>query len=94
MLRRNGFPLPAIRAGADGADEYVRQLKALAADYSTDDLPPRITADTLVIHGRQDRNVRFLADGIADAGPALIGKAGHCSPIEQPQSFTAVMRLW
>lgn len=37
-----------------GAAEYVRQLKALAADYSTEDLLPRITADTLVIHGRQD----------------------------------------
>jgi pimeloyl-ACP methyl ester carboxylesterase len=82
-----------------GADEYIRQLKALAADYSTEDLLPRITADTLVIHGRQDRvvvaeEVEFLADGIAGAALALIEEAGHCSPIEQPQAFTAVMRLW
>ena len=76
-----------------GADEYIRQLKALAADYSTEDLLPRITADTSVIHGRQDRvvveeEVEFLADGIAGAGLALIEEAGHCSPIEQPQAFT------
>jgi pimeloyl-ACP methyl ester carboxylesterase len=82
-----------------GADEYVRQLKALARDYSTEDLLPRITADTLVIHGRQDRivteeEVCFLADGVAGAGLALIEESGHCSPIEQPQAFTAVMRLW
>ena len=60
---------------------------------------PRITADTLVIHGRQDRvvvegDVVFLAEGIAGAALALIEEAGHCSPIEQPQAFTAVMRLW
>jgi pimeloyl-ACP methyl ester carboxylesterase len=53
----------------------------------------------LVIHGRQDRvvpeeEVEFLADGIAGAVLALIEEAGHCSPIEQPQAFTAVMRLW
>jgi len=24
----------------------------------------------------------------------LIAEAGHCSPIEQSQAFTAVMRLW
>src|SRR5258705_1003152 len=65
----------------------------------TEDLLPRITADTLVIHGRQDRvvpeeEVEFLADGIAGAALALIEEAGHCSPIEQPQAFTAVMRLW
>ena len=82
-----------------GADGYIRQLKALAADYSTEDLLPRITADTLVIHGRQDRvvveeEVEFLAEGIAGAALALIDEAGHCSPIEQPQAFTAVMRLW
>jgi pimeloyl-ACP methyl ester carboxylesterase len=81
------------------AGEYIRQLKALAADYSTEDLLPRITADTLVIHGRQDRvvpeeEVEFLADGIARAALALIEEAGHCSPIAQPQAFTAVMRLW
>jgi hypothetical protein len=34
----------------------------------------------LVIHGRQDRVVPE--------------DAGHCFPIEQPQAFTAVMRLW
>lgn len=81
------------------APEYVRQLKALQADYSTEDLLPRITADTLVIHGRQDRivpeeEVRFLTDGIDGAALALIEEAGHCSPIEQPQAFTALMRLW
>ncbi len=73
-----------------GADGYIRQLNALAADYSTEALLPRITADALVIHGRQDRivteeEVRFLAAGIAGAGLASI---------EQPQAFTALMRLW
>jgi hypothetical protein len=38
---------------------FVGRL-ALAADYSTDDLLPQITADTLVIRGRQ-----VLAGGIA-----------------------------
>jgi pimeloyl-ACP methyl ester carboxylesterase len=87
----------ALRQRDMGAAEYVRQLKALAADYSTEDLLSRITANTLVIHGRQDRiveedEVRFLADGIAGAGLAMIEEAGHCSPIEQPQAFTAVLR--
>jgi pimeloyl-ACP methyl ester carboxylesterase len=48
--------LAALAAG-DGRRRYIRQLKALAAHYSTEDLLPRITADTLVIHGRQDRGV-------------------------------------
>jgi len=78
---------------------YVRQLQALARDYSTESLLPDIEADTLVIHGRQDRivteeEVRFLTDGIAGAALALIEESGHCTPIEQPQAFTAVMRLW
>ena len=64
-----------------GADGYIRQLKALAADYSTEDLLPRITADTLVIHGRQDRvvveeEVEFLAEGIAGAALALSTRPG------------------
>jgi pimeloyl-ACP methyl ester carboxylesterase len=80
-------------------DGYVRQLKALAADYSTQDLLPRISADTLVIHGRQDRIVpeaeaRFVAAGIAGARLALIEDSGHLTPLEQPQAFTAVLRLW
>jgi pimeloyl-ACP methyl ester carboxylesterase len=33
--------------------------------------------------------VRFLADGIAGAALGLIEEAGHCSPIEQPQAYTA-----
>jgi len=81
------------------ADAYARQLKALAADYATVDLLPRITADTLVIHGRQDRivteeAVQYLTAGIANASLALIEDAGHCAPIEQPQAFTALLRLW
>jgi pimeloyl-ACP methyl ester carboxylesterase len=53
----------------------------------------------LVVHGYQDcvvvrEEVEFLADGMAGAALALIEEAGHCSPIEQPQAFTAVMRLW
>jgi hypothetical protein len=31
---------------------------------------------------------------IAGHSLALIEEAGHCSPIEQPQAFTAVMPLW
>lgn len=82
-----------------GADEYVRQLKALQRDYSTEPLLENISADTLVIHGRQDRvvveeEVEFLATGIPGSGLALIEESGHCTPIEQPQAFTAVMRLW
>jgi len=89
----------------EGTDEYLRNYwthaerdldGALTEHFH---LLPRITADTLVIHGRQDRvvveeEVEFLADGIAGAALALIEEAGHCSPIEQPQAFTAVMRLW
>lgn len=81
------------------APDYVRQLRALARDYATTDLLGAITADTLVIHGRQDRvvtedEVRFLAAGIVGCALALIEDAGHCSPIEQPQAFTALMQLW
>lgn len=81
------------------SEGYVRQLQALARDYATESLLPDIEADTLVIHGRQDRiieeeEVRFLTAGIAGAALALIEESGHCTPIEQPQAFTAVMRLW
>jgi pimeloyl-ACP methyl ester carboxylesterase len=80
------------------APEYVRQLKALQADYSTEDLLALITADTVVTHGRDrivpDEEVQFMADGIAGGALGLIEEAGHCSPIEQPQAFTALMRLW
>jgi pimeloyl-ACP methyl ester carboxylesterase len=36
----------------------------------------------------------WVAQEVAGAALALIEEAGHCSPIEQPQAFTAVMRLW
>ena len=78
---------------------YIRQLQSLIGDYSTLDLLPRLKADTLVIHGRQDRVIaedeaRFLTDHVPGASLALIEEAGHCAPFEQPQAFTALMRLW
>lgn len=78
---------------------YIRQLQALTGDYETAALLPGIRADTLVIHGRQDRVIsedeaRFLAAHIPGASLALIEEAGHCAPFEQPQAFTALMRLW
>ncbi len=81
------------------AESYIRQLQALARDYQTLSLLPRIKVDTLVIHGRQDRVIaeeecRFLADHITNAKLALIEQSGHVTPLEQPQAFTAVMRLW
>jgi pimeloyl-ACP methyl ester carboxylesterase len=80
-------------------EKYVRQLKALTKNYGTFDLLPKIKAKTLVIHGRQDRVIseeecQFLADHIAHAKIALIEQSGHVTPLEQPQAFTAVMRLW
>ncbi|MFE4258060.1 alpha/beta fold hydrolase [Streptomyces sp. NPDC056883] len=78
---------------------YVRQLGALARDYATVDLLPHIEADTLVVRGRHDRVVHpdeapLLASSLRHGSLALIEDAGHCTPIEQPQALTAVMRLW
>ncbi|MFE5725158.1 alpha/beta fold hydrolase, partial [Streptomyces erythrochromogenes] len=78
---------------------YVRQLRALARDHPTVELLPRIAADTLVVRGRHDRVVHpdeapLLASSVHRAALALIEDAGHCTPIEQPQALTAVMRLW
>jgi pimeloyl-ACP methyl ester carboxylesterase len=78
---------------------FIRQLQALAGDYETVGLLPRIKADTLVIHGRQDRIIdvdeaRFLTAHTPGASLGLIDEAGHCAPFEQPQAFTALMRLW
>ncbi|MFE6911418.1 alpha/beta fold hydrolase [Streptomyces erythrochromogenes] len=78
---------------------YVRQLRALARDYPTVELLPRIAADTLVVRGRHDRVVHpdeapLLASSVHRAALALIEDAGHCTPVEQPQALTAVMRLW
>jgi pimeloyl-ACP methyl ester carboxylesterase len=80
-------------------EKYIRQLKALTRDYGTLDLLPKIKTKTLVIHGRQDRVIleeecQFLADHIANAKLALIEQSGHVTPLEQPQAFTALMRLW
>ncbi|WP_377272770.1 alpha/beta fold hydrolase [Peterkaempfera sp. SMS 1(5)a] len=80
-------------------DCHVRQLRALARDYATGPLLSRIRADTLVIHGRQDRVVaeeeaRVLAAGISGAALALIEESGHCTPVEQPEALSSVMRLW
>lgn len=81
------------------AEGYVRQLRALTRDYATEDLLAGIQADTLVIRGRQDRVINpeesvILANRIPRASLALIEGSGHVTPWEQPQAFTAVVRLW
>ncbi|MFE5809258.1 alpha/beta fold hydrolase [Streptomyces sp. NPDC056491] len=78
---------------------YVRQLQALARDCPTVDLLSRIAADTLVVRGRHDRVVHpdeapLLAASVGRGALALIEDAGDCTPIEQRQALTAVMRLW
>jgi pimeloyl-ACP methyl ester carboxylesterase len=69
----------------------VRQLGTRASDYSTGSVLSDITADTLVIHRRQDPidiedEVRYLAGAIRTASLALIEDAGQCTPVEQPQA--------
>lgn len=84
-----------------GPAAYVRQMKAMAALERHDSLPDlhRVSCPTLVIHGRQDGMFSLaeheaIADAIPKAKLAVIEECGHESPLEQPQTVTALLRDW
>lgn len=78
---------------------YCRQIQAMINDYSTLDLLPKISCETLVIHGREDalfslKGQETLARNILKAKLAIIEECGHASIMEQPVAVTALMRLF
>ncbi len=74
------------------------RLKA-AMKHDVYDRLSRITCPTLVITGKDDaliswENSRLLADKIPNAELVLLGPAGHCFWIEQPEeSYSAIRRF-
>lgn len=78
---------------------YEHQVQAMIDDYATEDLLPKISCPTLVVHAREDNTfpsaeLEFIADQIPAAQFTIIEECGHMSPLERPQAITALMRLW
>ncbi|MCP5509023.1 MAG: alpha/beta hydrolase [Chlamydiales bacterium] len=77
---------------------YKRLINALSTGEDLTAILPKISAKTLVIHGRQD--VLFSLDQheqiknlIPQAQLTIIEESGHHCPTEQPQAVTALIRL-
>lgn len=82
-----------------GEEVFIRQQQAMLARRESLSILPRIAAPTLVIHAMQDHNFslaehRELVQTIQGAKFAAIEDSGHMSPMEMPQSVTALLRFW
>ena len=80
-------------------DIYRGHFKALRDAEDLQASLPKITAKTLVIHGRQDPlftldQHQLMATLIAAGSLAIIEDAGHCCPTERPQSVTSLIRYF
>ena len=81
---------PTIHPSTQGTRRALQHRRPTAANHGRHVGDPRPSRPR---RGRGGSGVS-RRDGIDGAALALIEEAGHCSPIEQPQAFTAVMRLW
>ncbi|SON56489.1 2-hydroxy-6-oxononadienedioate/2-hydroxy-6-oxononatrienedioate hydrolase [Hartmannibacter diazotrophicus] len=92
-----GMALPALvrrMALATGADNFVRQQKAILSRPDSRPTLATIRCPTLVIVGEEDQITpvevaREIASGIAGADLAVISGSGHLSSIEAPEETTA-----
>lgn len=78
---------------------YKAHFKALRDAEDLQKHLSKISARTLIIHGRQDplfslKQHELMATLIPKASLAIIEDAGHCCPTERPQSVTALMRYF
>ena len=80
-------------------ETYKRLFRALSAGEDLTSSLSKITAPTLIIHGRQDplfsldQHLHMLKH-IPKASLTIIEESGHNSPLEQPQAVTALIRLF
>jgi pimeloyl-ACP methyl ester carboxylesterase len=77
----------------------VRQIRALLEYPGFGDDPGRIACPTVVICGREDRRTPVaahekLAGLIPGARLRVIERAGHFTPLEEPQAVTCALRDW
>ncbi len=78
---------------------YKRLFHALSFGEDLSAHLPKITARTLIIHGRHDvlfsqEQHQHMQNLIPGAKMTIIEESGHVSPIEQPQAVTALLRLF
>ena len=81
------------------SEGYRHQFQAMINDYDTTDLLANISCPTLVVHAREDsvfslEEHQFIVENIRGGKFSIIEECGHMSPMEQPQTVTALMRLW
>ncbi len=86
----------ADRVGAEG---FIRQQTAIMSRPDSRDGLASITVPTVVVCGRQDsltppEIMREIAAGIPGARFVLVDRAGHLTPLEQPQATTALLQYW
>jgi len=82
-----------------GKEAYIRQQTAIIGRRDNRPLLPTITADTLVVVGREDaltppKVAQEMADGIPGSELVIIEKCGHLSTLEKPEEVTSHMRRW
>lgn len=82
-----------------GEDIFVHQEQAMLARGECQSILPSITCPTLVIHAAQDHNFSLgehqeLVSQIRGAKLATVEDCGHMSPMEMPQTITALLSHW
>lgn len=82
-----------------GAQAFINQEKAMLARRESQTILPSITCPTLVVHADQDKvfsleEHRELVNQICGAKLATVNDSGHMSPMEIPESITALLREW
>jgi pimeloyl-ACP methyl ester carboxylesterase len=86
-------------AGAVGRDGFIRQQQAIMGRPDSRPALAAIRCPTLVLCGDADQLTppelaREMADGIGGAELVIVERAGHLSPMEQPEAVTHAMRAW
>ena len=86
-------------AEANGPERYVVHQRAIIGRPDSRPDLPRIKVPTLILVGEADQitppdAAEEMHRGIAASTLVVIPRAGHMSPIEQPQVVQAAMRQW
>ena len=82
-----------------GVQAGLRQMKTLLAITKPFAGLERISCQTVIVGGREDRRIspadhQRLAEEIPRSKLAIIEDAGHFTPLEQPEKVTTVLRHW
>ena len=89
----------AAMAKSLGPAVAVRQMRSLLAYQGFRDELGRIDCPTMIICGREDRRTPVavheeMAGQIPEAKLRVIERAGHFTPLEEPQAVTETLRDW